>query len=139
MSHYGRGLTSRRFDWGPGRGKRPRRSARHPALSCQRWRHAEVSSLGIVPGASEEARRVKIMNANWVAGPDGDDGRFELMIVTSDDRRHIAAPSPAAMTALVALTQADTVLVWDPADRTLIAANLRGTMPWTEDAATPPV
>jgi hypothetical protein len=28
-------------------------------------------------------------------------------------------------------------LVWDPAGRTLIAANLRGTMPWTEDAATP--
>ena len=87
-----------------------------------------------MPGASEEARRVKIMNANWVAGPDGDDGRFELMIVTSDDRRHVAAPSPEAMTALVALAQADTVLVWDPADRTLIAANLRGTMPWTEDA-----
>jgi hypothetical protein len=45
--------------------------------------------------------------------------------------------SPAAMTALVALAQADTVLVWDPADRRLIAANLRGTMPWTEDRATP--
>jgi hypothetical protein len=41
------------------------------------------------------------------------------------------------MTALVALAQADTVLVWDPADRRLIAANLRGTMPWTEDPATP--
>jgi hypothetical protein len=88
-----------------------------------------------VPGASEEARRVKIMNANWIA--DGDDGDFELMIVTSDDRHHVGAPSPAAMTALVALAQADTVLVWDPADRRLIAANLRGTMPWTEDRATP--
>jgi hypothetical protein len=92
---------------------------------------------GIVPGASEEARRVKIMNANWIAGADGEDGGFELMIVTSDDRKHLVAPSPAAMTALVALAEADTVLVWDPADRTLIAANLRGTMPWTEDAATP--
>jgi hypothetical protein len=91
---------------------------------------------GIVPGASEEARRVKIMNANWVAGADGEDGRFELMIVTSDDRHHVVAPSPAAMTALVALAEANTVLVWDPADRTLIAANLRGTMPWTEDAPT---
>jgi hypothetical protein len=96
-----------------------------------------VFSLGIVPGASQEARRVKIMNANWVAGPDGEDGRFELMIVTSDDRRHVIAPSPAAMTALIGLARADTVLVWDPADRTLIAANLRGTMPWTEDAAAP--
>src|SRR5437867_11105922 len=29
------------------------------------------------------------------------------MIVTSDDRHHVVAPSPAAMTALVALAQAD--------------------------------
>jgi hypothetical protein len=79
---------------------------------------------------------VKIMNANWIAGADGEDGRFQLMIVASDDRHHVVAPSPAAMTALVALAQADTVLVWDPADRRLIAANLRGTMPWTEDAVT---
>jgi hypothetical protein len=90
-----------------------------------------------VPGASDEARRVKIMNANWIAGGDGDDGHFELMIVTSDDRHHVVAPSPSAMTALVALAQADTVLVWDPADRRLIAANLRGTMSWTVDPAAP--
>jgi hypothetical protein len=30
------------------------------------------------------------------------------------------------MAALIALTQADTVLLWDPTNRTLIAANLRG-------------
>jgi hypothetical protein len=72
------------------------------------------------------------MNANWNAGPGGEDGRFGLMLVTSDDERHILEPSPAAMTALVALAQADTVLAWDPDNRTLIAANLRGTMPWTE-------
>ena len=30
-----------------------------------------------MPGASEQTRRVKIVNANWVAGPDGDHGRFE--------------------------------------------------------------
>jgi hypothetical protein len=90
-----------------------------------------------VPGASEKARRVKILNANWIVGDDGDDGDFELMIVTSDDRQHDVAPSPAAMTALVALAQADAVLVWDPVDRRLIAANLRGTMPWTQDPATP--
>ena len=76
------------------------------------------------------------MNANWIAGADGDDGDFELMIVTSDHRHHVVAPSPAAMTALVALARADTVLVWDPADRRLIAASLRGTMPWTEDPGT---
>ncbi|MGH3288555.1 MAG: hypothetical protein ACRDPD_28385 [Streptosporangiaceae bacterium] len=87
-----------------------------------------------MPGASEQTRRVKIVNANWVAGQDGDHGRFEVMMVTEDDQRHMAAPSPEAMTALIALTQADTVLLWDPADRTLIAANLVGKMPWTECA-----
>ena len=81
---------------------------------------------------------MKIVNANWVAGPDGDHGRFEVMIVTDDDQRHVAAPSPAAMTALIALTQSDTVLLWDPADRTLIAANVVGTMPWTERAQPSP-
>ena len=85
-----------------------------------------------MPGASEQTRRVKIVNANWVAGADGDDGRFEIQSVTEDDQRHVAAPSPAAMTALIALTQAGTVLAWDPADRTLIAANIVGTMPWTQ-------
>lgn len=87
-----------------------------------------------MPGASEQTQRVKIINANWVAGPDGDHGRFEIQIVTEDDQRHVAAPSPAAMTALIALTQAGTVLAWDPADRTLIAANIVGTMPWTQHA-----
>jgi hypothetical protein len=88
-----------------------------------------------MPGASEQTRRVKIMNANWVAGADGEDGRFELLVITSDDVHHALAPSPAAMTALVALAQSDTVLAWDPDNRTLIAANLRGTMPWTERLA----
>ena len=72
------------------------------------------------------------MNANWSAGEAGDDGRFELVLITGDDERHILEPSPAAMTALVALAQADTVLVWDPDNRTIIGANLRGAMPWTE-------
>jgi hypothetical protein len=85
-----------------------------------------------MPGASEQARPVKILNANWVAGKDGDDGRFEIMIVTDDDQHHTMAPSPASITALIALTQANAVLVWDPTDRTLIAANIVGTMPWTE-------
>jgi hypothetical protein len=80
-----------------------------------------------MPGASRQTRRVKVLNANWIAGPDGDDGRFEVMLVTEDDQRHTIAPSPAAMTALLALAQADTILLWDPADRTLIAANVVGT------------
>jgi hypothetical protein len=85
-----------------------------------------------MPGASEQTRPVKVLNANWVAGPDGEDGRFEIMVVTDDDQQHTMAPSPAAMTALIALSQADTVLAWDPTNRTLIAANVVGTMPWTE-------
>jgi hypothetical protein len=85
-----------------------------------------------VPGASDEARRVKNLNANWIAGGDGEDGHFDLQIITSDDERHHLTPSPAAMTALIALSQADTVLVWDAPNRALIAANLVGTMPWTE-------
>ena len=81
---------------------------------------------------------MKIVNANWVAGPDGDHGRFEIQIVTEDDQCHVAAPSATAMTALIALAQADTVLAWDPADRTLIVANLVGRMPWTERTQSSP-
>ena len=87
-----------------------------------------------MPGASEQTRRVKIVIANWTAGPDGDHGRFQVQVVTEDGQQHAFAPSSEAMTALIALTQAGTVLAWDPADRTLIAANLVGTMPWTERA-----
>ena len=94
--------------------------------------------LDVMPGASEQTQRVKIVNANWVPGPDGDHGRFEVMVITEDDQRHVAAPSPETMTALIALTQAGTVLAWDPADRTLIVANLVGTMPWTERAQPSP-
>jgi hypothetical protein len=88
--------------------------------------------LVVVPGASEHTRRVKTVSANWVAGPDGGDGRFELLLITEDDQRHLVAPSPASTIALVALSQADTVLLWDPDGQTLIAANLVGEMPWTK-------
>jgi hypothetical protein len=84
-----------------------------------------------VPGASERTRRVKTLNANWIAGEDGGDGRFELMVITEDDERHVVSVSPASAAALVALSQAETVLLWDPEGRTLIAANIVGQMPWT--------
>jgi hypothetical protein len=84
-----------------------------------------------MPGASEQTQRVKIMNANWAPGPEGGDGRFEVMIVTEDDQRHVVPASPASMTALVALAGANTALAWDPDGRTLIAANIVGQMPWT--------
>jgi hypothetical protein len=38
------------------------------------------------------------------------------------------------MTALIALTQADTVSLWDPVVRTLIVANIVGKVPGTEHA-----
>jgi hypothetical protein len=91
-----------------------------------------------MPGASAQTQPVKIINANWVAGPAGDDGRFEILLITEDDQRHVVAPSPQAVTALIALTQAGTVLLWDPADRTLIAANVVGTMPWTQSVRSGP-
>jgi hypothetical protein len=84
-----------------------------------------------MPGASEATKRVTVLNANWVAGNDGGDGQFQLMIVTEDEEHHTVAASPAVVSAIVALSQAETVLAWDPVNRTLIAANIVGTMPWT--------
>ena len=81
----------------------------------------------VMPGASEQTSQVKVLNANWAAGADGEDGRFEVMIVTADGQQHSFAPSPAAMTALLALARADAILLWDPTDRTLIVANIVGT------------
>ena len=100
--------------------------------AAEHWRDINSNRSFDTLHASEQAPRVKVLNANWVARPDRDDGRFGIMVVTEDDQQHTMAPSPASMTALIALTQADAVLVWDPADRTLIAANLVGRMPWTE-------
>ena len=84
-----------------------------------------------MPGASEQTRRVKILNANWTPGSEGGDERFEVMIVTDDDQRHTVPASPASMSALVALAGADTVLAWDPEGPALIVANIAGQMPWT--------
>ena len=84
-----------------------------------------------MPGASPKTRPVKILNANWIPHTVGGDGRFEIQIITEDDQQFAVSASPASMTALVALAQANTVMVWDPEDGTLITANIRGTMPWT--------
>lgn len=46
-----------------------------------------------MPGASQQTRPIKVLNANWVAGADGEDGRFEVMIVTDDDQQHMTAPA----------------------------------------------
>jgi hypothetical protein len=56
------------------------------------------------------------------------------MIVTTDGQQHTINPSSASATALLSLLRAETILLWDPADRTLIAANLVGT--WLEETPT---
>jgi hypothetical protein len=84
-----------------------------------------------MPGASAETRRVKILNANWT--PDGaeGDGHFDIMVVTEDDQQYVVPVSPISMTALAALASSGTVMAWDPLNRSLIIANIIGTMPWT--------
>ena len=85
-----------------------------------------------MPGASDQTQPVKILNANWIPDTNGGDGRFDIMIVTEDDQRHELPASAASVTAVVALAQAGTVMMWDPPNRTLIAANVVGQMPWTD-------
>lgn len=78
-------------------------------------------------GASASTREIAVVNANWVAGPDGGDGSFALMVVTDDDERHDVEVSPAAATALLALCASPSRLMWDPESRTIIAGGVRGT------------
>ena len=84
-----------------------------------------------MPGASDQTQPVKILNANWIPDTNGGDGRFDIMIVTEDDQRHELPASAASVTAVVALAQAGTVMMWDPPNRVLIVANVVGQMPWT--------
>ena len=100
--------------------------------ACAGGRSRRGLVLDAMPGASAQTRQVKIVNANWVPGEDAQDGSFEVMFITDDDERHVVRPSPTAVSALVALTQAPTVLLWDPDGPVLIAANIVGKMPWTD-------
>jgi hypothetical protein len=86
-----------------------------------------------MPGASQATQRIKILNANWMPDADGSagDGQFVLQMITEDDERVAVPTTPGAMTAIVTLAQAETVLAWDPENRVLIIANIIGTMPWT--------
>lgn len=84
-----------------------------------------------MPGASKRTQRVMNINVNWRPDVDAPDGRFEVQLITDDEERYDMAASPSSMAALVALSQAETVLAWDPTNRTLIAANVVGTMAWT--------
>ncbi len=82
-----------------------------------------------MPGASDQTQLVKVLNANWTPG---EPERFNVLIITEDGERHVIPASPASVTALATLAQADTVMAWDPEDGgTLIVANIIGQMPWT--------
>jgi hypothetical protein len=79
-------------------------------LRCRCWRHADVFTLGT---CLERARKrvASRSNANWIAGADGEDGRFELMIATQ--RR---LPTRRCSQSCGDGRFAEPVLVWDPAD-----------------------
>jgi hypothetical protein len=47
-----------------------------------------------MPGASEETRRVKVLNANWAPDDAGGDGWFEVLVVTDDDEALHHASEP---------------------------------------------
>jgi hypothetical protein len=80
-----------------------------------------------MPGASPQTRQIKVLNANWAAGTDSQDGRFEIMLVTEDGAQHTIVPSPAAVPGILALARPGVILLWDPANKTIIAANIVGT------------
>ena len=54
-----------------------------------------------MPGASEQTRPVKVLNANWTPGPSGQDGTFEVLLITDDDQQFSAEVDATALTALV--------------------------------------
>ncbi len=64
-----------------------------------------------MPGASEQTSQVRVLNVNWEAGQDGEDGRWEVMIVTAEGQQFTVAPSPASMTVLLALARSDAILL----------------------------
>jgi hypothetical protein len=77
-------------------------------------------------GAGPNTLRVTVVNANWAAGEGGGDGEFALLIVTEDDQRHTVDVTAASMPALLAVIRDSPVLLWDPDNRVLVAANLVG-------------
>ncbi len=85
-------------------------------------------------GASGATERVEYVNANWTPSAgvgSGSRSRFELLIVTESGDRHALPVKSEDMAALIALTQASSVLLWDPEAEALIAANLVGQ--WLQD------
>jgi hypothetical protein len=55
-------------------------------------------------------------------------------LITDDGESYGFTTSAGSMSALVALAQAGAAFAWDPTNRTLISANIVGTMAWTTKA-----
>ncbi len=77
-------------------------------------------------GASNQTKRVTYLNANWSAGDATTNGQFELLVVLEDGVRESVPLTAVDLTAITSLVRAQSVLLWDPEARTLIAANLLG-------------
>ena len=76
-------------------------------------------------GTSTATLRVTHLNANWTPAAAGD-GRFELLVVTEDERRSTTPISASDLTALASIVRDGVVLLWDPEDGVLIVGNLLG-------------
>lgn len=77
-------------------------------------------------GASEQTERVQYVNANWTPGDTRADGAFELLVVCESGARHSLPMTASEASAVVALTQAGSVLLFDVETTTLIVANVVG-------------
>jgi len=64
--------------------------------------------LDVVPGASAQTQRVKILDANRIPGTAGKQEQFEILI-TEDDQRRVVPASAASVTAVAALAGTGTV------------------------------
>ena len=81
---------------------------------------------GRMPGASADTLRMRNINANWIAPQDGQADGFEVLVVTEDDQRYTLELPTASAAAFFAMVAAGPVLLFDPVNQTLIAANIVG-------------
>jgi hypothetical protein len=102
------------------------RTSQHPArLGDDSYRVVPVETKAFLHDLDYLLTRGVLLEQ--VDGQTYDCRRFEIMVVSEDDQQQTMAVSPASMIALVALSQADGVLLpWDPTTRVMILANIVG-------------
>jgi hypothetical protein len=90
-------------------------AAAAPATSNRVAGLTAAASHGLATSQASSDRSTEwALGQTKLAGGDGDDSRYEPMLVTDDDEQPVEVSGPSALTALV-------------------APNLRGVMPWTEE------